>query len=255
MIETPLERQLRAALGAQAAGLPADAAAGLLARGYRPRTRIRTTAWVLVAVGLLAGAAFVVSLVGIGTSAPRAFAGWSRIPTSATAGQVSRATKVCRSGLTTMASRSRQTVAHPGAEGPVLPRNGWKAVLADTRGPYTIIVLEANSGRAVATCFIGRHRPGSIGAAVGVHVPPPVPSGRVEYASSGSTTTPREEGSHQFSQVVGRTGAGVIGVRIRLNDGTRVTASCANGWFLAWWPGSHGLRATEVMTADGTHVH
>ncbi len=43
-----------------------------------------------------------------------------------------------------------------------------------------------------------------------------------------------------------------MGVTIRLNNGTRVTASRARGWFLAWWPGSHGIRATEVRTAAGT---
>jgi hypothetical protein len=89
---------------------------------------------------------------------------------------------------------------------------------------------------------------------VGVRPPAPVPPGHASYRSSGSTTTAPDEGSRQFSQVVGRTGSGVTGVTVRLNDGTGVKATCANGWFLAWWPGSHGLRATEVTTAKGTRA-
>ena len=63
-----------------------------------------------------------------------------------------------------------------------------------------------------------------------------------------------DEGSRQFSQLVGRTGPGVIGVTLRLRNGTRVKASLANGWFLAWWPGTQGGTATEVMTSKGTRV-
>jgi hypothetical protein len=72
--------------------------------------------------------------------------------------------------------------------------------------------------------------------------------------SSGSNTTPPDEGSHQFSRLVGRTGAGVKAVRLKFEDGARVTASTANGWFLAWWPGRHFVTALEVTTSTGTRV-
>jgi hypothetical protein len=93
---------------------------------------------------------------------------------------------------------------------------------------------------------------GALSAGVGVRTPAPVRPGRATYSGSGSRSTPRDEGSHQFSWVVGRTGAGVRGVTIRLDNGTRVAASRAKGYFLAWWPGSHGIRTTEVTTAAGT---
>jgi hypothetical protein len=79
-----------------------------------------------------------------------------------------------------------------------------------------------------------------------------VPAGHVTIVSSGSTSTPPAEGSQHFSQVVGRTGRGVNRVTLRLHDGTRVTASLANGWFLAWWPGTQRGTATEVTTSKGT---
>ena len=40
---------------------------------------------------------------------------------------------------------------------------------------------------------------------------------------------------------------GVTGATLRLRNGTRVTASLAHGWFLAWWPGTHGGTATDAM--------
>jgi hypothetical protein len=137
---------------------------------------------------------------------------------------------------------------------PIVPLGAWHSVLLDTRGPYTLILLEAENGRATSVCFTGSRHRGSLGASIGTRPPGHVSRGRVSYNSSGSSVTPRDEGSRQFSYVVGRAGAGVTRVAIRLNNGTRVTASRAKGWFLAWWPGSHGLRATEVTTAEGSKV-
>lgn len=134
------------------------------------------------------------------------------------------------------------------------PVEAWHTVLIDTRGPYTLILFEAGRGRATSVCFAGRRNWGVLGAALGARAAAPVPPERVSYSSSGSSVTPRAEGSHQFSYVVGRTGAGVNGVTIKLTNHTRVTASRTKGWFLAWWPGSHGISATEVRTARGTRA-
>jgi flavin reductase (DIM6/NTAB) family NADH-FMN oxidoreductase RutF len=73
----------------------------------------------------------------------------------------------------------------------------------------------------------------------------------VSIVSSGSNTTPPNEGSRHFPQLVGRTGAGVSGVTLLLADGRRVTATCANGWFLAWWPEEHHGIGIEVITSSG----
>jgi len=245
-----LEQELRRALATRAAELPPDASAKLLARDYRPRVAARRTPLALATITVAAGAVLAILLVGLSTGPPRAFAGWSAAPTRPADGQAQRAVAVCSSQFAITAShlREREAGSTP------FPTAGWHAVLVDTRGPYTTVVFEVDRGRAVSTCFVDRRGQASGGAAVGVRPPPPVPAGEVSYRSSGSTTTPPDEGSRQFSMVVGRTGAGVTGVTLRLNDGTRVTASHANGWFLAWWPGSHGLSATEVTTATGTRA-
>jgi hypothetical protein len=255
-MSTQLEQTVRRALAEQAAELPADATAKVLAVSYRPRGAMVRATIALAVIPVVAAAATIAAfVVGAGPDASRAFAGWSATPTTAAASQISRAGATCRSHLTSMLRHAHEAPAQsnrPSAWGG-FPASGWRTVLTDTRGPYTMIVLEANHGQAVATCFANGHSLVSLGVATGQRRPAPVPRGGVAFASSGSTTTPRDEGSRQFSQVVGRTGAGVTAVTIRLNNGTRVTATCANGWFLAWWPGSHGLAspALEVTTAAG----
>ena len=241
-----LEQDLRRALAARADELPSDASAQLLAGDYRPRAALPRPALAAAAAILAAGAILAVSLIGPGNDTPRAFAGWTAAPTAATSDQVSTAVSSCQSMLTRM-SHLR------GRSWPIGASAAWHTVLLDTRGPYTLMLFEAGNGRATSACFTGSHGQNSLGAGIGARPPAPVPAGRVMYQMSGSTSTPRVEGSRQFSYVVGRTGAGVTGVTIRLNNGTGVTASRAKGWFLAWWPGSHGIRATEVTTAAGTN--
>ena len=241
-----LEQDLRRALAARADELPADASAQLLAGDYRPRAALPRPALAAAAAALAAGAILALSLIGPGNDTPRAFAGWTAAPTAAASNQINRARSLCRSDLARMGHLQR-----PGL--PTVPGEAWHAVLVDTRGPYTLILFEAGNGRATSVCFSGSRHQGSLGAAIGARPPARVAPGRVTYDSSGGGITPRDEGSREFSHVVGRTGAGVTGVTIRLNNGTRVTASRAKGWFLAWWPGSHGIRATQVTTAEGTN--
>jgi hypothetical protein len=254
-MNTQIEQALRRALAAQAAELPADASLELLARdyrprGYRPRRIVGSGALAIAAATVAAGAVLAIS-VGLGTDAPRAFAGWSATPTPTVGDQAQKAAATCRSQLAGLPGREHATAGRARFPIPGVPARGWHAVLVDTRGPYTTVVFEVDRGRAVSTCFVDRGR-ASAGTSVGKHPPTPVPAGEIAYAGSGSTTTPPDDGSHQFSWVVGRTGPGVTAVTLRLINGTRVTASHANGWFLAWWPGSHGLSATEVTTPTGT---
>jgi hypothetical protein len=118
-----------------------------------------------------------------------------------------------------------------------------------------MILFAAAHGAAELSCFsAGHQQPISLGGSFATHTPPPVPAGHVSIVSSGSTSTPPAEGSRHFSQVVGRTGRGVTRVTLRLRDGTRVMASLANGWFLAWWPGTQRGTATEVTTSKGAAV-
>ena len=185
---------LRRALAEKASELPVDATAKLLAVGYQPRGVMARAAFPLLAVPVAAAAAVAVLAVGAGTEAPRAFAGWSATPTTANGNQVGRADARCLSYL--MTQRVRQAAEASGRRGHGSPSQNlassdWRSVLADTRGPYTMIVLEAKDGQAVATCFADRHSQASLGIGIGARPPVPVPAGRVALATSGSTTTPK----------------------------------------------------------------
>jgi hypothetical protein len=256
-MDTQLENELRLALAARAAELPGDASSRLLAADYRPRAGLQRPALAAGGAATVAGAVVAVSLAGLGTGTPRAFAGWSPTPTAHGGNQARNAQEACQSWLPTSArmEHAQQTASGSHEPWPIPPitSGSWHAVVVDTRGPYTMILFEAAHGAAELSCFSGRDpkRP-SLGGSFGAHSPPRVPAGHVSLMSSGSTTTPPNEGSQHFSQLVGRTGRGVTGVTLRLRDGTRVTASLANGWFLAWWPGTQRGSATEVRTSTGT---
>jgi hypothetical protein len=258
-MDTQLEHELRLALATTAAELPADASSRLLAADYRPRPGLRRPALVAGAAAVAASALVAVSLIGLGTDTSRAFAGWSATPTAAGGDQARRAEEACRSRLPTSArirhAQETASGAHKPWPIPSITAGSWRTVVVDTRGPYTVILFAAAHDAAELSCFSGRQPVGgSIGGSFGTHTPPPVPAGHVSIVSSGGHTTPPDEGSQQFSQLVGRTGPGVTGVALRLRDGTRVRASLANGWFLAWWPGTQGGTATEVRTSTGRAV-
>jgi hypothetical protein len=206
---------------------------------------------------MVAGAVVAAALVGLSTDTPRAFAGWSATPTAPKGDQVRKAQDGCMAQLPTSAGieHRQETASGPHRRWPIpsITASSWRTVVIDTRGPYTMILLAAAHGAAELSCFSG-HRPISLGGSFGTHPPPPVPAGHISIVSSGSTTIPPGEGSQHFSQLVGRTGPGVTGVTLRLSNGTRVTASLANGWFLAWWPGTQRGTSTEVTTSMGTRV-
>jgi len=260
-MDTQVEQELRLALAARAAELPSDASSRLLAAQYRPRSALQRPALAAGgAAAVVAGAVMAASLAGLGTDTPRAFAGWSATPTVLRGDQARQAREACLSRLPTSAGIEHAQETASGRRQPWLipniPAGGWRTVLIDSRGPYTVILFEAAHGAAEMSCFSGRQpTQASLGGSFAAHSPPPVPAGHVSIVSSGSRTTPPDEGgSRHFSQLVGRTGPGVTGVTLRLRDGTRVRASVANGWFLAWWPGTQGGTATEVTTATGTAV-
>jgi hypothetical protein len=256
-MSTQLEQDLRDALSRRAAELPDNVSDEVLTSDFRPRGSVGRAALAAGTLTLAGAVVFGVSVVGLGSDPPRAFAGWSATPTAATSDQINKARSRCRTQLARMergllSSRVEQSRGNQPLSAPPVAVDAWHTVLIDTRGPYTLILYEAEHGRATSVCFSGsRKDQGALGAGIGVRSPAPVRPGRAIYSGSGSRATPGDEGSHQFSWVVGRTGTGVEGVTVRLNNGTRVAASRAKGWFLAWWPGSHGIRATEVTTAAG----
>jgi hypothetical protein len=256
-MDTQVEHALRLALAAGAAELSPDASSHLLTADYRPRSTLQRPALAAGGAAVVAGVVVAASLSGLGTDTPRAFAGWSATPTASSGDRARRAREACVPHLPTSAGieHAQETAAGRHIPWPIpdIPAGSWHTVLIDSRGPYTMILFVAAHGAAEMSCFSGRQpMRASLGGSFGTHTPPPVPAGHVSNVSSGSRTTPPDEGSQHFSELVGRTGPGVTGVTLRLRDGKRVTASVAHGWFLAWWPGTHGGTATEVTTATGT---
>jgi hypothetical protein len=256
-MDTQVEHELRRVLAARAAELPSDASSRLLAASYRPRPGIQRPALAVGGAAVVTGAVVAVSLVPLGTDTPRAFAGWSAKPTAPSGDQVRRAQQGCVSLLPASAGmkHGQETASGPHRPWaiPSMTAGSWHTVVIDTRGPYTMILFAAAHGSAELSCFSGPH-PISLGGSFGTRPPRPVPAGHISLVSAGGTTTPPEEGSEHFSQLVGRTGPSVTGVTLRLRNGTHVTASLANGWFLAWWPGTQRGTATEVRTSKGATV-
>jgi hypothetical protein len=259
-MDSQVEHELRLALAARAAELPSNANSRLLAAHYRPRSALQRPALAAGGAAVVAGAVVAISLVGLGTDTPRAFAGWSATPTVPSGDQARKAREACLSRLPTSAGieHARETASGPHERWspiPDIPAGGWHTVLIDSRGPYTVILFVAAHGAAELSCFSGRQPTrAALGGSFATHRPPPAPAGHVSIVSWGSRTTPADEGSQHFSQIVGRTGPGVTSVTLKLRDGTRVRASLANGWFLAWWPGTQGGTATEVRTSTGRAV-
>ncbi len=114
---------------------------------------------------------------------------------------------------------------------------GMAAVLHDQRGRGIDTVVFAGPDDQ-ATCQVSEAadgtvtwRTGGTGTGLPAGLPDPL-SLRVD----GMASTSGSDGE-TVSDISGRTGAGVVAVRILLSDGSEVLATTSNGWFYAWWPG------------------
>ncbi len=219
-----LEAELRATLQERAAQVPAAKVARLRHLDYHPRTRVIRPP---IAVGALAGAgatAAAVALVTLGAGASNAFAGWKATPTKVAPAHLAAALADCQSHS---------------------PVAGLTPVVSDTRGPFTMSVY-ADSNQS-ATCISGPSFTAVSGSMSSS--PVSVPAGQILLRTS---HTSRDSQAYSFSE--GRTGTGVNGVTLILEDGTQVQATVDNGWFVAWWPGSHDVKSAQITTPDGVHT-
>ena len=240
MIEQ-LESELRSAFRARADELPSGAGARARARNYRPRTRDRRPP---VAAGVLAtaaAAAAAVLFIDLGPRTPTAFAGWTRVPTHASAAQLDSAKASCQARL---------------ASAPAPPANAPKAaslsdfkdltpVLTDSRGPFTFVILAGPD--ASASCISGPQFTSLSGTRASTDLPT-APAGKVLVSSEYHTA----RAGNAYSFVEGHAGDGVTAATLVLDDGSHVSATIQNGWLVAWWPGSAQLVSAEVTTASGT---
>jgi hypothetical protein len=214
---------LRLALRDHAARVPAASAARLSRLDYRPRTRrVRPP----LALGALAGAAgtagAVVAVVSLGAGATNAFAGWTPTPTPPSPRQLADANTDCKSHS---------------------PIAGLPLKLTDTRGPFTFSVYASSTSSAI--CISGPSFTSVSGSIA--NAPTQVADGRITLSSSHLTN--RDGQAYSFAD--GHTGDGVSAVTLILDDGARIQASVANGWYVAWWPGPHEAKAADVTTPHG----
>ncbi len=238
-----LEHELRAALRSQAGEVPASAVARVRRRDYRPRTRTLRPPVAAGALVTAVAAAAIVAVVTLGTGTQQAFAGWSATPTPAATGQVTGAEAACQAKLASAPDR-RVGVGNPAP----VDVAALSPVLTDTRGPFTFVIFAGQSGDTTdsASCITGPSftalaTSSQSGAA-------PVAADRVTLTASHL----RLRSGQEYSYAVGHTGSAVTGVTLVLADGTEVTASTANGWFVAWWPSSEDATAAQLTTAQGT---
>ncbi len=229
-----LETQLREVFAQRARQVPAQACARLREGDYRPRSSLRLPGLALGGVAtIVLLAAIALSIAGLNPDTQRAFAGWTPAPTLPARGQVARAEAACKGNLTTLAARDGQ----------------WQTVLTDTRGPYTIVLLADAGGHA--NCLTGPEtvpHP-AIGGGEGYQggTSFTAPAGRIDVSSYGFSRTRNEQ---PYMYVSGRVGSGVNAVTLVLGNGTRVLASVAHSWFLAWWPGTQRAVSARVKS-DG----
>jgi hypothetical protein len=249
-----LEIDLRDALARRAAEVPADVAARLRALDYHPRTRrLRPR----LALGTLAGSAgtagVIVSIVGLGAGAQAAFAGWTAMPTPASSAQLAADQAACQADLTA------NTTPAPFSTSQL---TGWHAVLTDTRGPFSYLIMQ--SGDYHASCFSGPGftRLGEYGYALdsgqraGTNQAPadaiiPTSAGTDVLAANGQAYNGSGPIGSAYGEIDGSTGPGVTAVTLVLSDGTHVQATTSNGWFAAWWPGRQTAPEAELTTSTG----
>jgi hypothetical protein len=217
-----LETELRAALHERAARV--HASPELLAADYHPRTR-RVSAPLAVGGALAAAAGAVAVALSLAGGASDAFAGWTSRPTAPTRAQLAAAEAYCARNA---------------------PFPGLPLKLIDARGPFTFVVYSDDSSNDF--CTSGP----SFANASGWRTSPPVsvPAGKL-YLWAEHTTT---ESGRAYTFVIARAGDGVSSADLTLADGTLVTATVANDWAAAWWPGSRRLTSAQLTTASGTET-
>jgi len=214
-----LEHSLREALTHRAAQLDPDSIVRLRAIDYHPRRHRLRKLPVIGALGAAGTAAAVAALVTLGSSAAPAFAGWQPTPTSPAPRQLAQAAQACGQDL-------------------------GSPVLTDSRGPYTASIYADSATSDVCLSGNGVSMSSSSTSLASASVA----AGQIQSGGSGT----RDSAGNALTLVDGRTGAGVTAITIQRSDGSSVQATVANGWYLAWWPGTVAATNAEVTTASGT---
>jgi hypothetical protein len=131
---------------------------------------------------------------------------------------------------------------------------GVSLAVVDARGGSTVLLVYARAG-AEADCLVSIGPNGATqsmggGSSSGGFEAGPGP-GEVTVLTSGSNST--DLPSNTKSTVIGRAGAGVARVEVRLANDEAITASLGpTGWFAAWWPSESGYLSIAGYDGVGT---
>jgi hypothetical protein len=263
-MKSAFEEQLSGAFSQRAATVPRTSTERLRSVDYHPR-RHRLGVPVAVGAGAAASAATVgtVLAVVLGGATP-AYAGWSPAPTASTT--ASPSPQASQSCLTSLPSNQ--------PAGGELGSGSWQSVLTDVRGPFTVALFQ-NDG-AYAACFTSSSftEVTQVSADDGSASNAQTANGSVRGLGSGgpaggmSSVTVGGTSSGDLQNVVqthlatsadgpytlvdGRVASGVTAVNLVLDNGQDVVATVADGWLIAWWPGSATATSSQVTTASGT---
>ena len=206
----------------------------------RKRRVVALAGTTAVATGVATG------VLTMGAGAPYAFAGWSAEPSAPAPGQLQSAQSVCQ-GRLDQAVSNQPANKQPPARQPSnrsLPSGPFTAVLSDVRGPFTTSIFsDGSSGSALCLAAPGAT---SLRWVVGGA---PVP-GAGAIAVDQVSFLARDGQTYTLAE--GRTGSAVTGAILQLADGSTVTATVGDGYFLAWWPGAEGIDSATLTTVSGT---
>ncbi|MEV4345008.1 hypothetical protein AB0J83_11075 [Actinoplanes sp. NPDC049596] len=209
----------------------ARATAALDQMFHRPRPAGRRLAFGAAALAAAAAVAFAaVQLMPTGHG-NRAYASWTPTPRAAAGAEVLPQALQCAAGWTDWKT----------------PPTAADVVLAEKRGDTSLLLI-SKDGTDLTSCLILDPAQGPAGAELLDRSAPPPAADQVSTQTMSAT-----EGTHGwYSAVVGRAGADVTRVEIKLPDGTVVRATVKNGWWAAWWPGHEGGEADAVRVV--THA-
>jgi hypothetical protein len=231
-----LDEQIRDALASEARAIPAEAIERLRRIDYRPRRRSTPA---LLGAGVTGGAAALagtlVALGGTGTQA--AFAGWSATPTTPSASQTGAVEAACAARMAEAVRNAEAEAARntDGSSEGVKKSGasvGSEPLLADTRGPYTLVLYPWG------TCFAG---PDFMSL-----------SGRRGTEGVSISTAYRDGGPYTIAQ--GPAAPDASAVTLTLDDGSSVEATVVDSSFLAWWPSTSRPTSETITTPSGTHT-
>jgi hypothetical protein len=174
-------------------------------------------------------AASILVAVGCGTNVPRAVVGpWQPVPLALPGTLVDDVDQTCRGSF------------------PEFPQEA-RLVVIDARGAGKIEAQYAGPKRVTAACWgmtidaTGAVAGGGGGTGFGETEWDPLPATEIEQLGG--------YGSAEASATSGRVGRGIARVLIALPGCPPITASLADGWYLAWWPGEWPV-GTKVLGLD-----